>query len=204
MDKTDLKEKLIVLGAYSGIFLPIRIIFAAFVSDHWLGSVGLVSAFGVLMVVLIKKNKLGTFGKIFERQMKKTIGGKTGKYVIIFAVLFSLYFGTSLYLMERGNAIYLHDKEIFYEAIVNKEQFTIKDMPKESLYGPDTNEVLNLNYIAGLDYALSISFAIMNDVTNGWLSHLVVVIFVEQIEVVGLLFFYKKTYGKKHVILKEG
>lgn len=203
MDKTDLKEKLIVLGVSSGIFLPIRIIFAAFVSDHWLGSVGLVSAFGVLMVVLIKKNKLGKFGEIFERQMKKTIGGKTGKYVIIFAVLFSLYFGTSLYLMERGNAVYLHDKEIFYEAIVNKEQFTIQDIPKERLYGPDTNEVLNLNFIAGLDYALSISFAIMNDVTNGWLSHLIVVIFVEQIEVVGLLFFYRKTYGKKHVILKE-
>lgn len=203
MDKVDLKEKLIVLGVTSGIFLPVRIIFSSLVSDHWVGSVGLVSAFAILLVVLIRKNVLGKFGEIFERQMKKTIGGKSGKYVIIFAIMFSLYFGASLYFMDRGDTVFSHDKEVFYEAIVNKEKFTIEDIPKERLIGPISNGFTDMGFIGGLDYALSISFAIMNDVTGGWLSHLVIVIFVEQLEVIGLLFFYRFTYSEKQIITKQ-
>ncbi len=203
MDKIDLKEKLIVLGVTSGIFLPVRIIFSSLVSDHWVGSVGLVSAFAILLVVLIRKNVLGKFGEIFERQMKKTIGGKSGKYVIIFAIMFSLYFGASLYFMDRGDTVFSHDKEVFYEAIVNKEKFTIDDIPKERLIGPISNGFTDMGFIGGLDYALSISFAIMNDVTGGWLSHLVIVIFVEQLEVIGLLFFYRFTYSEKQIITKQ-
>lgn len=203
MDKVDLKEKLIVLGVTSGIFLPVRIIFSSLVSDHWVGSVGLVSAFAILLVVLIRKNVLGKFGEIFERQMKKTIGGKSGKYVIIFAIMFSLYFGASLYFMDRGDTVFSHDKEVFYEAIVNKEKFTMEDIPKERLIGPISNGFTDMGFIGGLDYALSISFAIMNDVTGGWLSHLVIVIFVEQLEVIGLLFFYRFTYSEKQIITKQ-
>lgn len=203
MDKVDLKEKLIVLGVTSGIFLPVRIIFSSLVSDHWIGSVGLVSAFAIAMVILIQKKLLGKFGEIFERQMKKTIGGRTGKYVIIFAVMFSLYFGASLYFMDRGDVVFAQDKEVFYEAIVNKEKFTIEDIPKEKLLGPINNGASEVGVISGLDYALSISFAIMNDVTGGWLSHLVVVIFVEQLEVIGLLFFYRYTYREKQIVTKH-
>lgn len=202
MDKTDIKEKLIVLGVTSGIFLPARVIFSSLVSDHWLGSVGLVSAFAILLIVLVRKNYLGKFGEIFQRQMKKTIGGKSGKYVIMLTIIFAIYFGSSLYFMDRGDAIFSHDKEIFYEAIVNQEKFSIVDIPKEKLLGPGNNGVSEMGIIDGLDYALSISFSIMDDVSSGWLSHLVVVIFVEQLEIIGLLFFYRYTFRKKEILTK--
>ena len=116
MDRTDLKEKLIILGITAGVFLPIRLVFTSFVSDDWLGSLGLMTIFAILLVFLIKMKKLGKIGLMFERQIRKTIGGKTGKYIIGFAFFFLLYFGATLFFIDRGNTIYEEDKEIFHLA----------------------------------------------------------------------------------------
>jgi len=104
LDIQDIKEKLLLLGITAGLFLPIRMIFMTYVTEHWLGSFGLVTVFGLSFIYLIKKNKLGRVGRIFERQMRKTIGGKAGKYVIAFTIVFLIYFGTSIFLMDRGNS----------------------------------------------------------------------------------------------------
>ena len=194
MDKKDLTEKLIILGVTTGVFLPLRVFFSSYVWDHWLGSLGLVSALGILFVILIKKNKLGKFGEIFERQMRKTIGGKTGKYVIGISILFLVYFGASLYFIDRGETVYFHDKEIFYSIISSGKEFNVENIPTEKLHGPEPFMGQNLMWISSLDYGLSIAYALMDDASDGWLSHLIVVIFVEQLEVLGLLYFYRRTY----------
>lgn len=195
MDRQDLKEKLIILGITTGIFLPLRVFFSTYVYDHWLGSLGLVSALGIIFVILIKKNKLGKFGQIFEKQMKKTIGGKTGKYIIGFSILFLVYFGGSLYFIDRGETVYSHDKEIFFKIISTGEKFSPEDIPVNELHGPKLFVgVDSLMWISSLDYGLSVAYAVMNEASDGWLSHLIVVIFVEQLEVLGLLYFYRRTY----------
>ena len=203
MDREDLKEKLIILSITTGVFLPIRVLFAAHISDHWLGSLGLVSAFGLLFVFLIKKNKLGWFGKIFEKQMRKTIGGKTGKLIIGVSLLFLIYFGSSLYFIDKGDSIYFEDKQVFASVILVKD-FTMEDVPIEKLNGPQPLvNMVGFEWITSLDYALSIAYSIMNDTTDGWLSHFIVVVFVEQLEMIGLLFFYRKTYSQKIPVQTE-
>ena len=197
MDKNDLKEKLIILSITTGIFLPMRVLFTSYVSEHWLGSLGLVSAFGLLFVFLIKQNKLGWFGKMFEKQMKKTIGGKTGKYIIVISVLFLIYFGASLYFIDKGNTVYFEDKEIF-SSVMSSNDFSIDDMPVEKLNGPQPlSNIVNIQWITNFDYAISIAYAIMDDTTDGWLGHFIVVIFVEQLEMIGLLCFYRNTFRQK-------
>jgi len=47
MGKSDFKEKLIIAGFLIGIFLPIRLVFVEYVSDHWLGNFGLISVLGL-------------------------------------------------------------------------------------------------------------------------------------------------------------
>ena len=201
MDRKDIKEKLIILLVTTGIFLPIRILFASYISEHWLGSLGLVSAIGLLFVFLIKQNKLGWFGKMFEKQMKKTIGGKTGKYIIVISVLFLIYFGTSLYFIDKGNTVYFDDKEIF-SSVMSSNDFSIENIPVEKLNGPQPLlNIPGIQWITNFDYALSIAYAIMDDTTDGWLSHFIVVVFVEQLEMIGLLCFYRNTF--KHKISVE-
>lgn len=195
---------MIILGITTGIFLPVRIIFASYVSEHWLGSLGAVSAIGLFFVYLIKKQKLGWFGEMFERQMRKTLGGKTGKYVIIFSIVFLVYFGASLYFMDKGNTVYFHDKEIFYNALIANQNLFLETIPIEKLEGPNLLLGANeLSFVSNVDYAMSIAFSIMNDSTEGWLSHLVVVIFVEQLEILGLIFFLRSTYRKKPTAIRE-
>ncbi len=197
MDRNDLKEKLIILSITTGIFLPIRVLFTAYVSENWLGSLGIVSVFGLLFVFLIKQNKLGWFGKMFEKQMKKTIGGKTGKYIIAISVLFLIYFGTSLYFIDKGNTVYFEDKEIF-SSVMSSNDFSIEDIPVEKLDGPQPLlNIIDVQWIINFDYAISIAYAIMDDTTDGWLSHFIVVVFVEQLEMIGLLCFYRNTFRQK-------
>ena len=197
MDKADIREKLIVLGISAGVFLPIRLLFTYFVSDSWLGSLGAMSAFAVLLVFLIKKEKLGKLGKMFERQMKKTLVGKTGKYIIGFALFFLCYFGAALIFIDRGNTIYEEDKEIFFLAIIKESGYNIENISTYQLLGPAIIENTNsesLQSIIKLDYIFSIAYAVMNDMSEGWLSHFVMVMFVEQIELIGLLLFFRTTF----------
>jgi hypothetical protein len=197
MDRADLKEKLIILGITAGVFLPIRLVFTSLVSDNWLGSLGLMTIFAILLVLLIKRKKLGKIGIMFERQIRKTIVGKTGKYIILFALFFLFYFGTTLFFMDRGNTIYEEDKEIFYFAIIGEKGYDIEEISTYNLNGPKilkNSNYENLQSIANLDYVFSIAYAVMNDMSQEWMAHFVIVMFIEQIELVGLLFFYRSTF----------
>jgi preprotein translocase subunit SecG len=197
MEKNDIKEKLIVLGVTVGLFFPIRIFFSSYVSDYWLGSLGIMSVLAILLVVLIKRRKLGEFGKIFERQMQKTVGGKTGKYLIGFVIFFLVYFGATLFFIDRGNNVYFEDKEIFFYAIMEEGGYNINDLSSYGLMGPHLatqNSLKNFNLFSSLDYMFSIAYAVMNDMSEGWLEHIVIVMFVEQIELIGLLVLYRNIF----------
>ena len=202
MEKNELKEKIIVLGVTIGLFFPIRIFFSLYISENWFGSIGIMSAFAVLLVVLIKKEKLGWFGKIFEKQMRKIVGGKTGKYLIGFAIFFLVYFGATLFFMDRGNTIYLDDKEIFYLAIMEKGGYNINDLSSYELIGPQLASykgALDFQALESIDYMFSIAYAVMNEMSNGWLEHIVMVMFVEQIELIGILLLYRNVFKPTRV-----
>ncbi len=197
MEKNDIKEKLIVLGVTVGLFFPVRIFFSSYVSDDWLGSLGIMSVLAVILVVLIKRKKLGWFGKIFENQMRKTVGGKTGKYLIGFAIFFLVYFGATLFFIDRGNTIYFDDKEIFFNAIMEEGGYNINDLSSYELIGPQLavqNNLKGFHVFSSLDYMFSIAYAVMSDMSDGWLEHIVVVMFVEQIELIGLLVLYRNIF----------
>ena len=196
LDKGDLREKLILLGISVGVFLPIRILFSSYVSDSWIGSLGIMSGIAIFLVILIKKKKLGGLGEMFERQMRKTIGGRTGKYIIALSIFFLLYFGATLYFIERGNTVFAEDTDIFYLSIINENGYNIEDISTYQLIGPKIieNSESNFQSVAHIDYIFSITYAVMNEMSDGWLSHFVVVMFVEQIELLGLLIFFRSTF----------
>jgi hypothetical protein len=197
MEKNDLKEKAIVIGVTIGLFLPVRLFFSTYVSESWIGSLGIMSAVAILFVILIKRKKLGWFGIIFEKQMRKTVGGKTGKYLIGFALFFLIYFGATLMFIDRGNTIYAEDSEIFYLAIMEKGGHGINDLSTYDLLGPHLTTQKgsqNFNIISTIDYMFSIAYSVMNDMSEGWLEHLLVIMSVEQIELIGLLIFYRKLF----------
>ena len=86
--------------------------------------------------------------------------------------------------------------QIFYLAIIEVEGYNISDIRAYDLKGPEliSSQSQLFNTFSKLDYMFSIAYSVMNDMSDGWMSHLVVVMFVEQIEVIGLLIFFRKSY----------
>ncbi len=192
METGDFKEKLIVILFLVGIFLPIRLVFVEYVSEQWLGNFGLISGLGIVLLILIKKRKFGSIGNIFEKQMKKAILGKTGKFVVALSLLFLLYFGSTMIFMERGNSVYSEDKALFYDAIIqnnNLNQINPNNLKNIHIVYDSDNRIYST-----FDYTFSITYAIMNEFSDGWLEHLYFILMVEQIEILGIFIFYRIFY----------
>lgn len=197
MDWTDLKEKFVILGFTIAIFLPIRLLAGQFFLDNWLGMLGVASTISISLIVLVKKEKLGRLGHIFKRQMAKSLWGRPAKFIIIGLVLFSAYFGTTILLVERGNELYLHDKQII------AENFAKKSFDKETisqLVGPQVQDVIGIAQIQYLEYFLAISYSMLNDTTNGWLVNMHLILLIEQLEALGLLWFYRHSFKPQMIV----
>lgn len=187
MGTEDFKEKIIVFGLLLGIFLPLRLVFVEYVSDQWLGNFGLISGLGLVLLILIKKGKLGRIGSIFEKQMKKAIFGKAGKFVIVLSLLSALYFGSTMVFMERGTSVYSEDSELFYDAIIQNNdlnQINPNNLKNIHIIYDSDNRIYST-----MDYTFSITYSIMNEFSGGWLEHLYFILMVEQIEILGIFIF---------------
>lgn len=195
MDRSDLKEKAIILGFTGAIFLPIRLLLGQYLVENWLGMLGAASLISFILIILVKKGKLGKIGQIFQRQMTKTLWGRSAKWIVLMLVVFSAYFGTTILLVEKGNTEYFADKQIISENFASKlDRDTIA-----KLQGPHTHDAFGIAQLQHLEYFLAISYALINDTTNGWLVNLHLIMFVEQIEILGLLWFYRRAFKPQSV-----
>ena len=198
-------EAVIVFLVMTGIFLPVRFLFVTFVSDHWFGSFGIVSAFAIIMVILSKKGKLGKFGQMFQRQMIKIHTGKRRKLIYTHLALSVFLTGLFIVSINLGNTIYVDQKnEIIQIAESNGESLTepadmqrlteeLKEVPLDqllaSLAAMPILLIYQFPYFAGL-------MAIENDLTSKFFLHFSTIGFVEALEMIGVLIFYKVTLRK--------
>ena len=99
-------------------------------------------------------------------------------------------------------SVYADDKKIFYLAIMEEGGYNINDLSSYELIGPKLifqKDLQNFEVLGNIDYMFSIAYAVMNDMSNGWLEHVVVVMCVEQIELIGILFFYRNIFKSTRV-----
>ena len=109
------------------------------------------------------------------------------------------YFGTTILLVDRGNTAYYDDKELLFQ---NMDDGNFKTGSFARLNGPQIYDarIIGLVQLQYLEYLFSISYAILNDVSGGWLVNLHLILFVEQIEILGLLWLYRKAFRPKQLI----
>ena len=187
----DIRDKLIVFGIVTGIFLPVRLVFYTYVSTHWIGSLGLVTSVMLTITFLAHKNRLGRFGTIFISQMTKTMKGKSGMVAMGLSLIFIAYLGSTLVWIERGYSLYHDEKQI-----VSQMNFSSSDVTHAQVR--DLAAILQshrndpLPGFSRLDSTVSMSYAIMNDLMGGWLVNLDTILLMEQFEVLGLIVFYRK------------
>lgn len=199
----DIKEKLIVFGVITGIFLPVRLVFYNYFSAHWIGSLGLVSSLMFVLILLAHKRKIGRFGDLFLNQLTKTIKGKSGKVAIIFSLVLIAYFGSTLVWIERGNTVYSDEKHIVSKILFlnyGSNKMDVNDAHKIMNIRPGNTliDASNVNYV---DQVLSMTYAIMNDMMGGWMINLDMILLVEQLEFLGFIIIYRRVYNPSKTLL---
>lgn len=208
MQITERMEAVIVFLIMTGIFLPVRFVFVTLISDHWLGSFGIVSAFAIMMVILSKKGKLGRFGAMFQRQMIKIHTGKRRKFIYANLAFSAIIMGLFVVSINLGNTLYIDQKnEILQIAELQGESLKdpadmqrlteeLREIPSEqilaSLAAIPALLIFQFPYFTGL-------MAIENDLTSRFFLHFSTVGFVEVLEMIGVLIFYKVTLRKPEV-----
>jgi hypothetical protein len=201
-------EAVIVFLVMTGIFLPVRFVFVTFVSDHWFGSFGLVSAFAVIIVILSKKGKLGKFGEMFQRQMMKIHTGKRRKFIYTNMTLTVFIVGLSIASINLGNTIYVEQKNEILEMADSQGQSLREpaDMQQLTEEFHEISTVQLLEALVAMPVLLIYQFpyfaglmAIENDLTSGFFLHFSTVGFVEVLEMIGVLIFYRVTLRKSVV-----
>jgi len=199
----DRKEMLIVFGTMMLVMLPVRLLMVEYVSENWWGSFGAISGIAILMVILVKKKKLGRFGEMFESQMLKLHRkGLRQKFVfgnMIFAIFVT---GLLIFSINVGDTIYLDAKNEILEQAGGAEALEEKMGDIDKMWEKITPEQILIALIAipillftQFPYFASL-WAIENDLTNGFLLHLATVGFVEALEFFGVLMFYRFTLKK--------
>lgn len=80
-------ETLIVFGTITMILFPIRLLFVTYITDNWFASFGIIAAISLTMVFLAKRNKMGKFGELFVRVMRKWNSGKRQYFLYLPPIL---------------------------------------------------------------------------------------------------------------------
>lgn len=190
----DLKEKLLTIGVFTGIFLPARLLFYNYISDYWLGSFGLITGILLTMMYLAKKNKLGYLGKIVNRQILSFAKGKYGIFAIIILIFYIYLFSLYIYGINNFNPE-LKDNILTALAAEGYEDLDsiAENVDKLTWIGPGTQLVPLFSLVIifipnNLGYVV---YSIMNDFTDGWMLHFVTVFLVEELEALGLVIYFR-------------
>lgn len=200
----DRKEFAIVFGVMMLVMLPVRLLLVEYVSDNWWGSFGAISAIAVLMVVLVKKQKLGKFGEMFERQMLRLHQRGLRRKVIFGNMIFCMVItGLLIYSINVGDSTFLEAKNDIVAQAGGEEAMREQLGSMEKMYDKVTFDQILKAFIA-IPYLLFNQFpyfaglwAIENDLTEGFLLHISTVAFVETLEFLGILMFYRFALRKK-------
>ncbi|WP_297442530.1 hypothetical protein [Nitrosopumilus sp.] len=195
-------ESLIVFGIMGGILLPVRLLFTEFVSDNWLGSAGLISVISVVIILLAKKNKLGFFGHMLERQIFKFQKGKRGILIFTESAILLVILGTIIFAIDQGHSLYSEQK-MEYVAEIESQQNPVdaaKNMtPSDWVFGAIMAPV---GFVTAFPQ-MSAAMASIDEKMDGWLMHFYTVGFVEYLELVGILVYYRISFRKKSSMLES-
>lgn len=190
----DLKEKLLVAGLFTGIFLPVRLLFYSYVSQYWLGSFGLITGILLTMMYLTKKEKLGPVGRLVNKQIHSFSKSNYGKASIIFLIFYVYIFSLFIYGINNANPIL---KQNILSNLAAEGYGDLNDvaenMDKLNWTGPGIDSVPLFGLVIilipnNLGYTI---YSIMNDYSDGWFLHAATVLLIEQLEALGLILYFR-------------
>ena len=193
----DLKEKTITVLVFTGIFLPVRLLFYSYVSQWWVGSFGLMTGILLSLMYFSHKKKLGYLGRIINRQVLSFSKGKYGRFYILYLCIWTYFFINAIYGIEFANP---ELKDRFTEQLASQGVTDLESSVSASENIRFTGPGAWMGPAFGIIITITPNpvghamYSIINDFTNGWLLHFVTVFLVEQLEILGLVIYFRWFY----------
>lgn len=196
-------ESLIVFSVMTGLLLPARLLFVEYVSDDWLGSLGIISAISISVIFLARKQKLGFFGPMLERQVYRFQRGKRGLIIFGESVFLLLILGTMIFAIDQGNSMISDIKVTNVPSSASGSEEILKYANQMEF-----SEWLHSFLMVPVAFLttfpqMSVAIATIDQRLDGWLMHFYTVGFVEYLELLGILIFYRFSFRKKQVLLQS-
>ena len=191
-------ESLIVFGIMTGLLLPTRLLFVEYVSDNWFGSLGIISAISILIIILVRKKKLGFFGPMFERQMYKFQRGKRGILIFGESLFLLLVLGSMIVAIEQGNSVY---SDLKLQTMTDSPSINSEKILESTKELDMMDWLIAFLRVPGAFLTvfpqMSAAIASIDQSLDGWLLHFYTVGFVEYLELFGIFIYYKISFRKK-------
>jgi len=208
--RQDFVEKIIVSLGFVAIFLPMRYFFYVYISEYWLGSVGLISVVIGVITYLSYKDKFGRFGQLWKKQIHRLARGKLGTIGLIFGICFSLFFGTLIWAFEAGkdseayqiSVIILEEQDLMLSMNPQEAAETFAEVGRRTDLDTFNRAREELSGLWKEDPELFIDSmivlaAVVNTWVGGWLGHLYVILFVQELEQIFLIVFFRWYYPRQ-------
>lgn len=204
-------EGVLVWSVMTLIFLPVRLVFYTFVSNNWYGSFGLMSVVSIILIILVRKNKLGFFGVAFTHQMQK-IQQKRRKFLVYGFCVFNIFLLLNFIIaINLGDSQFKGTEELVKQQMINNNHGN--DIQLDTLIQHSQEYTLHdylmafvgifLIYFTHYD-VFSAFMGIENQITSGLYLHMSTVFFIEQLEVLGILLFYRRMFKKDETQVSLG
>lgn len=189
-------ESLLCFGIMGVILLPARLLFVEYISDEWLGSAGVISIILISVIILAKKQKLGFFGPILERQIFKFQKGKRGIIVACESIFLLVLLGGMIFIIDQGNTNYQELKLQIEQNDPSNSQVLKQTEDWGASEWFNNFLIIPIALITAFPQ-MSAAIASIDQQVDGWLLHFYTVGFIEYVEIVGILIFHRVSFRKK-------
>ncbi len=187
-------ENLTIGVFFLALFIPVRLVFWTYVTDHWLGSVGIVTAILALLIYGANRGKLGYLGRLITKKIDKIRTHRMIPFLAVLNVLVLIVYGTILVAIAQGPdpAMVEAMQTTPGEGVSNMEDVRNQLAIWEPGPGEILDTILELLVLPALDFGMFASLIyVVDDVTGNWLSHFVIVFFVETLESLAIILYFR-------------
>lgn len=197
INRTKIKEDLIVGSVFLSLLLPLRLLFYTYLSHYWIGSFGILITLSLSIFYLSKKGKLGFFGKMYINVFNRRTKGKTFKVVLAFSI-FTIYISSLIIVSNTLADTTVYDKtkvDLKNQGITNMTSLQTYNNSHPSTMGLVDHLKATLLLITPNPFSFVV-FKVANDLLGGWLLTVFTLCLVSEVEFLTVLFYMKWSTSK--------
>lgn len=204
--------KLFVIVSLFGMIWAARLTFLYFISDHWIGTLGVTTTMMGGMMYLSWKEKLGWYGNAFWGILSSKLSKKYTKGAISFFTMQLFMLAAFSIGMHMGESVFQEEAKTQHDNIISKNP----DAFDEGKFEETVKQEFEKNPLQMIAVFLLAVFLVplmvfanfpefaglmanVNIMYGGQLSHLIDIAFIEEIEVMGILIFTRLLQKKNNM-----